>query len=95
MVDDRPRGERPDIEVLFETIDRNSDRDWADYREVFEFVVVGESEVRVVSPGEDREVDHVVGLEGGRAAACDCFSARRPDGSTCRHVRAVDAHPLL
>lgn len=98
MADERPPGERPDIEVLFETIDRNSDREWADYRAAFEFTVVGESRVRVARPDEDREVDHVVELEGGRAAACDCFSARRPAPSgerSCRHMRAVDAHPFL
>lgn len=96
MADERPSGERPDIEVLFETIDRNRDRDWEGYRASFEFTVVGESRVRVARPDEDREVDHVVGLAGGRPVTCDCFSVRRADGrASCRHMRAVDTHPQL
>lgn len=96
MSDERRSEERPDIEVLMETIDRNSDSEWEDYRESFEFTLVDDATVRVSRPDEKREVDHLVELADGRAARCDCFTARRPSGDgSCRHVRAVDAHPRL
>lgn len=96
MAGERPPGERPEVEVLLETIDRNRDRDWESYRASFEFTLIGESRVRLARPDEAREVDHVVRLTGGRAASCDCFSARRDAGGmSCRHMRAVDAHPRL
>jgi len=79
-----------------ETIDRNSDSGWDDYRESFEFTLIDDATVRVSRPDESRAVDHLVELADGRAASCDCFTARRPSrGESCRHVRAVDAHPRL
>ena len=43
-----------------------------------------------------REVDHVVSLENGRVADCNCHVAQRPVGRpSCRHMRAVEAHPRL
>lgn len=102
-VDDPDRG-REHIEVLKETIDRNRDDDWERYRERYRFTVVDDGRVRVSAvdqeptPGRAMEttVDHVVSVEGGVAADCNCFAARRRfDPQSCRHMRAVDAHPFL
>jgi hypothetical protein len=44
----------------------------------------------------EQEVDHVVTLEGGQVADCNCHVAQQPVGRpSCRHMRAVEAHPRL
>lgn len=100
---DPDRG-REHIEVLRETVDRNRDRDWADYRERFSFTVVDDGTV-LLSPVDaaaetgsavEREVTHRVTVDGGSAVDCNCHVAQRPfDRRACRHMRAVDAHPRL
>jgi hypothetical protein len=100
---DPDRG-REHIEVLRETVDRNRDRDWADYRERFSFTVVDDGTV-LLSPVDEadttgaaveREVTHTVTVDGGAAVDCNCHVAQRPlDRQPCRHMRAVDAHPRL
>jgi len=94
---------REHIEVLRETIDRNHDRNWDNYRTEFDFELIGDGAVRVsvatdtenTSPVET-ETDHVVTVEMRRAVDCDCHIAQRPFGrESCRHMRAVDAHPHL
>lgn len=101
--DDPDRG-REHIEVLRETVDRNREREWADYRERFLFTLVDDGTV-VVAPAEEadgtapaveQEVTHTVTVAGGSAADCNCHVAQRPfDSRACRHMRAVDAHPRL
>jgi len=102
--DHNPDRGREHIEVLKETIDRNRDDDWERYRERYRFTVVDDGRVRVSAvgreptPGRAMEtaVDHVVSVEGGAAVDCNCFAARRRfDRQSCRHMRAVDAHPFL
>lgn len=100
---DPDRG-REHIEVLRETVDRNRDRDWAEYRERFLFTVVDDGTV-VLSPADEadetrpaveQEVTHTVTLDRGTAVDCNCHVAQRPfDRQSCRHMRAVDAHPRL
>jgi hypothetical protein len=101
--DDSDPDTREHIEVLRETIDRNRDPEWDNYRTEFSFEVIDDGEVRVsmvedpeaTSPVEV-ETDHVVAVEMGRAVDCDCHIAQRPFGrESCRHMRAVDAHPHL
>jgi hypothetical protein len=103
-IDDNPDRGREHIEVLKETIDRNRDSDWERYGERYRFTVVGDGRVRVSAvdrestPGRAMEttVDHVVSVEGGVAVGCNCFAARRRfDRQSCRHMRAVDAHPFI
>jgi len=100
---DPDRG-REHIEVLRETVDRNRDRGWADYRERFSFTVVDDGTVLVspadeageTGPAVEREVTHTVAVDGGAAVDCNCHAAQRPfDPRGCRHMRAVDAHPRL
>lgn len=101
--DDSDPDTREHIEVLRETIDRNRDREWDNYREEFSFEVIDDGEVRVSTVDDTEattaievEPDHVVAVEMGRAVDCDCHIAQRPFGrESCRHMRAVDAHPHL
>jgi hypothetical protein len=102
--DTAPDRGREHIEVLRETVDRNRDRDWADYRDRFSFTVVDDGTV-LLSPADEadptgsaveREVTHTVTVEGGTAVDCNCHVAQRPfDRQDCRHMRAVDTHPRL
>ena len=101
--DDSGPDTRAHIEVLRETIDRNRDRGWEGYRTAFSFEVIDDGRIRVSMTGEPEatspvaaETDHVVAVEMGRAVDCDCHVAQRPVGqASCRHMRAVDAHPRL
>ncbi|PSP72698.1 hypothetical protein BRC86_11940 [Halobacteriales archaeon QS_3_64_16] len=44
----------------------------------------------------EREVEHLVSLEEGQVVDCNCHVAQRPVGRpSCRHMRAVEAHPRL
>jgi hypothetical protein len=93
---------REHIEVLAETIDRNNDRDWAAYRERYMFTLVNDGTVRISakdtesSSSFDANDDHFVSLIRGRVAECDCYIARRSFSErSCRHMRAVEAHPRL
>jgi len=94
---------REHIEVLRETIDRNRNREWHSYREEFSFELIDDGTIRVsmVADAEGKspvevETDHVVEVEMGAAVDCDCHIAQRPFGrESCRHMRAVDAHPHL
>ena len=100
---DPDRG-REHIEVLRETVDRNRDRDWADYRERFSFTVVDDGTVLLSPTAEpdttgaavEQEVTHTVTVDGGTPVDCNCHVAQRPfDPRSCRHMRAVDTHPRL
>ena len=87
---------RKDIQVLRETIDRNRDLDWKNYRDGHEFTLIGDSKVKVSQPNEENEGDYVVEMDRTGAVDCDCYIATRPFGrKPCRHMRAVDAHPRL
>ena len=95
---------REHIEVLKETIDRNIDADWSDYRDRYRFTLVDDGRVRISRRHDGEEprnavetgVAHVVQLEGGEPVSCNCHSAQRYLGrETCRHMRAVAAHPRL
>lgn len=102
--DTDPDRDREHIEVLRETVDRNRDRDWADYRERFSFTVVDDGTVALsatdtadtTGSAVEREVTHRVTVDRGTAVDCNCHVAQRPfDRQSCRHMRAVDAHPRL
>ena len=107
MTSDAPKNPdagREHIEVLKETIDRNTDAGCDDYRDRYRFTLVDDGRVRLSRRHDGEEprnavetgVDHVVRLEDGRAVSCNCHSAQRYLGrETCRHMRAVDAHPRL
>jgi len=95
MADERNEVRR-DIQILRETIDRNLDLGWEDYRNGHEFKLIADGKVRVSQPEEENENDYVVELDEHGAADCDCFVATRPfGGDSCRHMRAVDSHPRL
>ncbi len=100
---ENPDAGREHLDVIKEAIDRNSDREWRDYRERYEFVLIDDGLV-CITPTDDEtatrpietEADHVVTLDSGAAVDCNCHVARRPhDRGSCRHMRAVDAHPQL
>lgn len=101
--EDAPDRGREHIELLRETIDRNRNLDWEDYRERCRFTLVDNGMVRVSPATErsdsdraiERERDHVVELDGDVVVSCDCHTARRSRGRECRHMRAVEAHPRL
>lgn len=101
--DPHPDASREHIEVLRETIDRNQDREWHNYREEFSFELIDDGKVRVSMEADaegrspvEVETDHVVEVEMEGAVGCDCHIAQRPFGrESCRHMRAVDAHPHL
>ncbi|MFC6718076.1 hypothetical protein ACFQGT_10595 [Natrialbaceae archaeon GCM10025810] len=102
--DEHPDRGREHLEVIRETIDRNSERDWDYYRENYTFTLLDEGRVRVSSIIDTEsvdspivtEVDHVVTIDAGTPVTCNCHIARRPiDRKPCRHMRAVDAHPRL
>jgi hypothetical protein len=102
--EDDSDGGREHIEVLRETVDRNRDRDWADYRERFSFTIVDDGTVLLSPAAEtdetasavEREVTHTVTVDDGTAVDCNCHVAQRPfDRQSCRHMRAVDSHPRL
>jgi hypothetical protein len=84
---------RKHIQVLRETIDRNRNLDWENYRAGHEFTLIGDSKVKVSQPNEG---DYVVAVDPTGAVDCDCYISTRPFGrKSCRHMRAVDAHPRL
>jgi hypothetical protein len=99
-----PDAGREHIEVLKETIDRNKNQGWTHYQEIYEFTLLDDGLVRIsvidktdpsASPIET-ETDHIVILDGGRAADCNCHIAQRVfDQKSCRHMRAVDTNPQL
>lgn len=87
---------RKDIQILTETIDRNLDRDWEEYRERHEFTIVSDGRVLVSSSDDEHDVEYEVRIDEAGAVDCDCYVASRPTGGdSCRHMRAVDAHPRL
>lgn len=100
-IDDPSERGRERLDMLRETIDRNADRDWEDYRERYEFTVLGDGLIRVsptVGPNDtanpiETESDQLVTV-GDTTVNCDCHVAQRSVGN-CRHVRAVEAHPRL
>lgn len=84
------------IQVVRETIDRNKDRNWEEYRKTHKFTLLKDGKVRVAQPDEKNEGEHVVEIDRTGAVDCDCYIAMRPFGKKpCRHMRAVDAHPRL
>ncbi|EMA59572.1 hypothetical protein [Halorubrum lipolyticum] len=95
MTDDTEEVRR-DIQILRETIDRNLDLGWEDYRGGHEFKLIADGKVQVSQSEEENESDYVVELDKTGAIDCDCFVATRPlGGDSCRHMRAVDSHPRL
>jgi len=95
MVDESEEVRR-DIQILRETIDRNLDLGWEDYRDGHEFKLIADGTVQVSQPDEENENDYTVELDGTDAVDCDCFVATRPfGGDSCRHMRAVNSHPRL
>lgn len=98
MTTDDTDAVRKDLQILYETIARNRERDWSDYRDSHEFRLVADGVVRVAKSDPDSDDDGVyrVRVDGDGAVGCDCFVAsRRFDDQPCRHMRAVDAHPRL
>lgn len=102
--DTNPDEGREHLEVLKEAIDRNKYQDWTRYRETYEFTLLDDGLVRVSAvDGTDSfatlietETDHIVTLDGGKAADCNCHIAQRVfNRKSCRHMRAVDTHPKL
>jgi len=104
---ENPSKGREHVEVIAETIDRNRDRDWEEYKNDYEYTLISDGRVLVtpVDESEDAEspenslsaeIDYTVELSGGKAVGCNCHIARRPiDPKGCRHMRAVNAHPKL
>ena len=99
---------RPDdafehLQVVKETIDRNLEKSWERYEKEYEFVVIDDGAIKVAkdpdSEGESALTQgevYVVETQNGTPTDCTCYIARRPfDPRSCRHMRAVDAHPLL
>lgn len=98
MTTDDTESVRKDLQILYETIDRNRERDWPDYRDTHEFKLVSDGVVRVAKSTPESEDDGVyhVRVDGDGPIECDCFVAsRRFDDQSCRHMRAVAAHPRL
>ena len=87
---------RKDVQVLYETIDRNKERDWADYADEYEFTLVSDGVVSVEKPDGKDGGRYQVELGETGAVDCNCFIASRPSQNrSCRHMRAVDLHPRL
>lgn len=83
------------MELVLETIDRNTPMEWNDYSENFCFTLCDDETVQISSENIG-ERDYIVTLSEGKAATCNCYvHTNASSRSDCRHMRAVNSHPQL
>ena len=77
MTTDDTDAVRKDLQILYETIARNRERDWSDYRDSHEFRLVADGVVRVAKSDSDSDDDGVYRVRVDGDGAVETYSELR------------------